>query len=466
MTRERIDRWFVSTASSWLDPFWKRFNSSPVSVRLAKGVFWSLLGTVISRVFGVLSSIAVARLLGMTIFGEFTTVQSTLGLFGNFAGLGLGITATKYVAELRELNRSRCGKVISLVLAIALGGGLLSTGALLLFASWFATHALAAPHLASSLRWGSALVLFGTLQGVYSGALIGLEAFRAVARFNWTASLLGAPLMVAGAYLDGLEGAIIGTVMQGAISCGVGHVTLLGQASGNGIHLSCIPDFNEWRILWRFSLPAFLSSVLAGPASWACNTMLAHQPEGYQEIALLNAAGQWKNLLSFLPLTLISVLVPMFATLYHAGERAEFHQLLRRQLLLNVCLCLLLATPLALLSPLILDCYGPGFRRGILVFIITVSGTDPVAATNLMSRAMQACGRAWMDLALCSLWAAVILSACFFLVPAYKALGLAIAHVLGAAVLALCQGILMRNVTVEESVKSHSNSEVAASSLR
>src|SRR5580698_9969778 len=99
---ERIGIWIATASPKVLHPLWLRFRASPLSVRLARGVFWSLVGAVLARGLGVASSIIVARVLGITAFGEFTIIQSTVGLFGTFAGLGLGITATKYVAELRE----------------------------------------------------------------------------------------------------------------------------------------------------------------------------------------------------------------------------------------------------------------------------------------------------------------------------------------------------------------------------
>ena len=42
------------------------------------------------------------RLLGTAGFGEVGMIQSTQGLFGVLAGAGLGLAATKYVAEYRS----------------------------------------------------------------------------------------------------------------------------------------------------------------------------------------------------------------------------------------------------------------------------------------------------------------------------------------------------------------------------
>ncbi|MGP8236443.1 MAG: oligosaccharide flippase family protein, partial [Limisphaerales bacterium] len=161
---ERIGIWIAAASPRILHPLWLRMLSSSVGSRLARGTFWSVAGAVLSRALGLVGSVLLARAIGRTPFGELGTIQSTVGLFGTFAGLGLGITATKYVAELRETDKNRCGRVIGLTLSTALAGGAIAGLGLLLFGKWLAIHTLAAPQLASALRWGSLLVLFSTVQ--------------------------------------------------------------------------------------------------------------------------------------------------------------------------------------------------------------------------------------------------------------------------------------------------------------
>ena len=70
-------------------------------------MFWTFAGTVISRGLMFVATVAVARILGKTAYGELGMIQSTVGMFSVFAGFGLGLTATKYVAELillRQIN--------------------------------------------------------------------------------------------------------------------------------------------------------------------------------------------------------------------------------------------------------------------------------------------------------------------------------------------------------------------------
>lgn len=239
----------------------------------------------------------------------------------------------------------------------------------------------------------------------------------------------------------------MGATLQALGCCLIGHRALRAEAGSRGIQFRFRPEPGEAGILWRFSLPAFLSTGLAAPAGWACTALLVHQPSGFQEMALLSASGQWKNLLVFLPMTAMGVLMPMFASLHRGGETQEFHRLLRSQLRFNTGLALLLALPLAGLAPWILDCYGPGFRQGWAVFVITLLGSILQCANSLLARAMQACGRPWLDLLFNSCWVMILLSAAFVLVPSQGAVGVAWAHALAAAVLLLCQwGAVRRRI--------------------
>lgn len=429
---------------AWASPdglrvLWQKFRASPLSVRLARGLAWSLAGAALSRGFGVLGSIVVARILGISAFGELTLIQSTVGLFGTFAGLGLGITATKYIAELRDAEPERCGQVINLVVMTAVLGSLIACGALLSFAPGVATQMLGIASLAHLLRYSCPLVFFSTLQGVYLGALAGFEAFRRVAQVNWIGGLLGVLAMVLCAWIWGLPGAIWGTGLQMALSCGLAHFALQTEASKGGIVLFRKLDWNDSRILWRFSLPAFLSSILVSPANWACNLLLVHQSDGLKEVALLSAANQWKNFLSFLPMMMTSVLIPMLSNLWRAGRKHEFNKLVRRNLFISAAASMALGLPLAFIAPKILRWYGTEFIRGVPVFLWAIAGTLIVAANNLFSRVMQSRGQAWKELSFSLLWALVLVAACWFLIPHYRAVGVTIAHFLAAVALGFWQ---------------------------
>ena len=146
-------------------PFWRYVEASELRYRLAKGTLWSLAGAIVSRGLMLAAMVCVARILGTSVYGELGMIQATVGMFGIFAGFGLGLTATKHVAEFRDRDPLRAGRILGLSgLTAMLAGGLT---ALLLYAlaPWLASRTINAPHLAGLLRVGTVLLFVSALNG-------------------------------------------------------------------------------------------------------------------------------------------------------------------------------------------------------------------------------------------------------------------------------------------------------------
>jgi len=73
-------------------------------------------------------------------------------MFGAFAGLSLGLTATKHVAEFRRIDPLRAGRVMALSGIVAFGSAALVATVCFVLAPWLSAHVLAAPGLANLLR--------------------------------------------------------------------------------------------------------------------------------------------------------------------------------------------------------------------------------------------------------------------------------------------------------------------------
>ena len=120
--------------------------------RLARGAFWSMTGTVVAQGMGAVSAIAVARILKTSGYGELGIVQSTLSMFGIFAGLSLGYTSNKHTAEFRESDPDRAGRIIGLATLVALVSSLIVMLLVMVMADYLATTTLKAPHLGRYIR--------------------------------------------------------------------------------------------------------------------------------------------------------------------------------------------------------------------------------------------------------------------------------------------------------------------------
>ena len=76
-----------------------RVEASPPGYRLARGAFWSLAGSFISRGLRLLATILVGRMLGKEDYRALGIIQNTLGMFGTLAGFSMGLTADQHVGD-------------------------------------------------------------------------------------------------------------------------------------------------------------------------------------------------------------------------------------------------------------------------------------------------------------------------------------------------------------------------------
>jgi len=255
-----------------LRPALGRIESSPLGLRLAKGVFWSMAGAMISRGLMLSAAILVARILGRTVYGELGMVRSTVGMLGVFAGFGLGLTATKHVAQYRHSDPARAGRIISLSWLVAAVTGVLMALGLFSFAPWLAEHTINAPHLAGVLRIAALILFLNALNGAQTGALSGFEAFKTVASVNLTVGVISFPVLFGGAYFGGLVGAVWALAAILGVQWLLNHLALRREAQRCGVPLTFGDCGREWPILWKFSLPA----VLAGYEGKMVKARLPH----------------------------------------------------------------------------------------------------------------------------------------------------------------------------------------------
>ena len=404
--------------------------------RFARSAAWSLIGAVISQGSALAASVITARILGRVQFGEYGMIQSTVGMLGVFAGMGLGLTATKYVAELRVTNPGRAGRIIALSSAVALGTGAIAVLALLTAAPWLATSTLNAPHLSTELRIGAALLFLNALNGAQTGVLAGFEAFRAIARVNLIQGVLTFPLAVAGVILMGLTGSVVALVASAALAWILNHIAIQAECSRNGVSIRWVGFWSERVILWRFSLPAFLSGALTSPAMWLASSILVNQPHGYAEMGVFSAANQWRTAVAFLPSLLSQPLLSMLSNL-GVGDSTSFRKLLRVNLLLSFGLSVFMAAPLVLSSSWIMKAYGRDFLAGRPVLILLVLAAVISSTVAVIGQAIASLDKMWWGFTFNLVWALVLLSSASLLVPRHGALGLAGAVVASYSVHAL-----------------------------
>jgi O-antigen/teichoic acid export membrane protein len=427
----------------------ERIEASPIRYRLARGAFWSLAGSGASKGLALLAAIAVARLLGTKGFGAFGILQSTVGMFAVLGGFGLGLTATKHVADYRSTDPVKAGRLLSLSLNVAVGSGALAAILLLALADPLARGPLAAPQLAGVLRIGAPLLLLGAISGVQNGALAGFEAFRRIASVNLIAGAASFPILLVSTWMAGLRGAAWGLVVAALLTCAAGHFALRGETSRYGVPLW----LTGWRredasVLWDFSFPSLIAGSLLMPVNWLCAMILVSQPDGYASMGLFNAANQWRTLMLFVPNAIVGSVLPVLANSLSAGDTSTFRKAFRGALTVNVGIAACGAAIIALAAPLILVVYGRSFGPGATILRILCLVVVLDSFTNVTSYVLIASGRLWRHTLFYSTWAVSLVVAATVLVPRSSAIGLACAYLVAQAIYAAVLGLSLSALLV------------------
>lgn len=437
----------LEIAHAWappaLRPVLDRIGLSPTANRFLDGALWGIAGALIGRALVLLSSVVAGRMLGRESFGELGIIQNTANTFSVFAGFGLGLAATKHVAEFRKADPARAGRAMAAAGFVAAVFGAAVSLALVAAAPFMAENLLRAPHLSGLLRVGACLVFLGAVNGAQMGALAGFESFRQIARINLTTGLLSFPLAVGGVWFWGLQGAVWSLVLSLGANWFLTRRTLIAESRRAGVPIQFAVDYRELRGLFSFSSIAFAGGVAVWSATWTGNWLLIRQPDGYGEMGLYNVASQWRMAVLFVPASLGAVALPMMSSLRGEGRDGSFQRVFRVSVLLNGLVAVVAAVPLLFVAGPLLAGYGPGFLEGRIAFVIALVSAVVIAVNNALSRAMAGAGRMWADLSFNFVWSIAFLAGGWWLVPRWGAAGLAGATLAAAVVQGFFQWVYL-----------------------
>ncbi|OYV02439.1 MAG: hypothetical protein CFE45_00280 [Burkholderiales bacterium PBB5] len=376
---------------------WQRLQGQGVGARLARGTLWAMGSAVLVRGLGLLGSMLAARLLGAEAFGQVGVVQQVVAMMGTLAGLGVGTTASRFIAESRTSSTERTGRILGATAVWSWGAALLGCAVLAATAPWLAAGPLASSALTVPLLAALPLLLFSLVGQALVGGLAGFEAFRASAVANLVSGLLGVPLQILGAWWWGVPGFVLGLAAAEAVRWLVGQRALARLMREAGIHWQR-PQRAVLRELLGFGLPSMLASMLVGPVLLVSFAVVGRQPGGYAEVGLFQATQQFRNLLIFVAVQSTGAIVPVLAAAHGSGDRAGVARGLRRAVVWAAAGSALLAAGLVVVAPWVMGGFGPTFGAhwSLLWWLALLA---PVQAVNTVGIAvLGGINRAWATL--------------------------------------------------------------------
>ena len=426
-----------------------RILTSDVIKRLASGAIWSFTGTAIAKLIVLIASIFCARILGKELFGEFGMVRSTINMFVVLGSAGLGITATKYIAEYRYTQKERVASIYLLTTVFAVVTGLIVTIAILLLADYLAVESLQSPHLTSSLKCGALLLFVTVINASQTGVLSGLENFKSIAINTFIGSVCESFFMLIGAYYYGVFGAVLGFGL-GFIAIYIANVISIKKAFKR---MDLVVKWNrlnikDLKVLYKFSLPALLSSIIIPPVYWVIRMMLVNK-NGYGELAIYEAADQWKVIILFIPTAVSQIILPILSSLVKT-DQTKYWKVLKINILVNAFVALAMVGLVICFSQYIMAAYGSNFENTMPLMILSIS-TVFTAVGNVVGLAIASKSQMWLGFLFNIVWGIVLVVSAYYLIEkGYGSVGVALSILLAYVIHSFIQIIYLKRLRAIE----------------
>lgn len=356
----------------------KKLSSSA----LFKDSFWAVFGNGLGHFLLLLAGIIIARFLGKDIYGEYGVVKTTMFHIASFATLGLGFTATRFVARYKNTNESLLkGTIYSSVIITAISSAVLCL-LLFVFATPLANY-LDEPRLTTPFRFLGVIIMAKALSTTTGAILGGTKNFKAVGINNIISgvSMLG---MGAGfTYVWGLNGSLAALLSSQLILCVLNFISISKHTLSKLCHEESNPQYGP---LLKFTFPVALQELSYTLAQWGA-VLLITKYCSLGEVGLYSAAAQWNAIILFMPSLLSNVVLS-----YLSGSETVKQQkkILKLMLLVNFLATLVPFIVVYLLSGFITSFYGSTFGgmkdvMNILVFSTIFDCMSKVFQSNMIS---------------------------------------------------------------------------------
>jgi O-antigen/teichoic acid export membrane protein len=343
--------------------------------RVASGAFWSILGNGLGRGLTFIAMILIARILGKEAFGEFGFIRSTAMTFVAFSSFGMGLTATKYIAELLHIDKERTGRIIGLTYEVTFLMSLTVAVVFYFFAPWLCETKLNKPELTNLMHLGSVLLFLLTFMGTQISVMTGFQDFRGLALTTVIVGILSLPIYITGAYWYGIFGAVVAAVLCAIFNIVMNSFFIYKNTKKYKIHYGFTKAYQELSVLWNSNFPIVVCGILYAGMIWLVQTMLRLQPNGIVELGEYYAAQNIQIAFCFIPTLFMTVFFPNLCELGGIGQKRRYWNVVKKGIYSQAIISLLVLLPLFLFPNFFMKLNGNAFSgSGIVLFFISIWG--------------------------------------------------------------------------------------------
>ena len=359
------------------------------------------LGTAATRVFLLALGVLVSRTVrDLEAFGVFSSVLLSVQLVAMFTGLGLAQTAAQAIAA-ASADPARQDRTVRSTVLLALLAGVLVALALPLLVDLLPDGLARAlpPELVPA---ATALLAVQLAASGLEGVLRGLRRFRTLCVAGIVASVASVAFAVPLVRALGVRGGVLAAAGFLALQSLLMLAPIAPRLRGG-----LLPARDVLHLLGVTAAPTFLNGLAWNLGMLLPPLLLARSVAGLRELALWNAAGQVRTLVSFAAVVVANAAIPRLAASYgKPAWRAE----VRSSVATAMGAALVTYLPVLVLARPLMGLYGAEYaQHGALLAIVASFVLLQVLGSALFVVLLSA-RRTWQTALLNALWAAVVLA--------------------------------------------------------
>lgn len=366
--------------------FFIRVGKNPIF----RDSFWGLLGNILGKGLAFVGGILVARFLGKELYGEYGILRNTLLSISVFSTFGLGVTATKFVADYCNNKRKLVSDTISAALNITYLFSFLMAAVIFIFSSSLSLF-LKAPHLDSYIKVLSIIIFFNAITTTQIGVLAGFMMFKSIAVNNILSGIVTFILSVFGVFFYEFDGAVIALLISQIFNCILNRLSL----RKNKLYRPSIKvKVFLYRRLLSFSLPIVLQEGVYSLSNWVGVYLLVYFGT-YGDVGINSAVCQWTNIVLFVPGVLRNVALSHFSSTINNLE--GHNNVLNVLVKANFFATLLPMLVILVFNQYIVGFYGESFSGLNVVLCIALFGTIFNSVSSVYLYELVSRGRNWLS---------------------------------------------------------------------
>ena len=380
-----------------------RIKKSNLAMRIINAIFFGIGGAIISKALLMLFNVFVSRLLSETQYGIYSIVNNTVQTFTVFAGAGIGITLTRYVALYRVKDKNMAGIIINTLLVFNAILSLIISIFVLIFAEKISNLISNEINIANYIKLTAGTIFFTSVASILQSILQGFEEYKKLAIWQIISNLI---ILVIGIILTkyfNIIGTVVSLLLLQLLMTVTFAIAILKILKKQDIKLKLAYNQIVKNAITKVAIPAFLSSIFVVPLLWITNFIFTKN-NGYEEFAAFSVCLQWFTILNYIPQQLGQV-KPIYTQLYDDCEIEKLKQMVKKIMLFSIGIALIVSIILIAGSSIILNLYGEFYKAYKIPFVIMLVTSIFFAIQSQFGSIFQAVGKIWLCFWLNMLWA-------------------------------------------------------------